>query len=207
MCIRDRLVVSWGTPEDGANSAYLVWRQRTDQHKEEIRIFKEPSERFGRPGSQGSSCRKNWPRCGERGRKKTWNHSDMLVFQTHEDVKKVGTKSPELGTKLNWSVDSTKLLWAKGSCWKEMEFGMGSSVFIPAKAVPIEMVRSDGLDWLVLWWRYWVEHSVAVVLLLSAGKMIAFRMIFSFFFQAEDGIRDVERSRGLGDVYKRQANT
>ena len=26
----------------------------------------------------------------------------------------------------------------------------------------------------------------------------------SFFFQAEDGIRDVERSRGLGDVYKRQ---
>ncbi len=27
---------------------------------------------------------------------------------------------------------------------------------------------------------------------------------FFFFFQAEDGIRDVERSRGLGDVYKRQ---
>ena len=26
----------------------------------------------------------------------------------------------------------------------------------------------------------------------------------SIFFQAEDGIRDVERSRGLGDVYKRQ---
>ena len=25
------------------------------------------------------------------------------------------------------------------------------------------------------------------------------------FFQAEDGIRDVERSRGLGDVYKRQS--
>ncbi len=25
-----------------------------------------------------------------------------------------------------------------------------------------------------------------------------------FFFQAEDGIRDVERSRGLGDVYKGQ---
>eukprot|EP00831_Metopus_contortus_P001614 TRINITY_DN10579_c0_g1_i2.p2 TRINITY_DN10579_c0_g1~~TRINITY_DN10579_c0_g1_i2.p2 ORF type:complete len:238 (-),score=64.79 TRINITY_DN10579_c0_g1_i2:192-905(-) len=30
---------------------------------------------------------------------------------------------------------------------------------------------------------------------------------FFFFFQAEDGIRDVERSRGLGDVYKRQAMT
>ena len=27
----------------------------------------------------------------------------------------------------------------------------------------------------------------------------------SFFCQAEDGIRDLVRSRGLGDVYKRQA--
>ena len=26
-----------------------------------------------------------------------------------------------------------------------------------------------------------------------------------FFFQAEDGIRDLVRSRGLGDVYKRKA--
>ena len=31
--------------------------------------------------------------------------------------------------------------------------------------------------------------------------------LYRFFFQAEDGIRDVERSRGLGDVYKRQALT
>ena len=30
-------------------------------------------------------------------------------------------------------------------------------------------------------------------------------MRFFFFFQAEDGIRDLVRSRGLGDVYKRQA--
>ena len=29
-------------------------------------------------------------------------------------------------------------------------------------------------------------------------------MCFCFFFQAEDGIRDLVRSRGLGDVYKRQ---
>ena len=29
-------------------------------------------------------------------------------------------------------------------------------------------------------------------------------MVFLFFFQAEDGIRDLVRSRGLGDVYKRQ---
>ena len=27
-----------------------------------------------------------------------------------------------------------------------------------------------------------------------------------FFFQAEDGIRDLVRSRGLGDVYKRQVD-
>ena len=31
-----------------------------------------------------------------------------------------------------------------------------------------------------------------------------YRMCFVFFFQAEDGIRDLVRSRGLGDVYKRQ---
>jgi len=28
--------------------------------------------------------------------------------------------------------------------------------------------------------------------------------VCDFFFQAEDGIRDLVRSRGLGDVYKRQ---
>ena len=32
-----------------------------------------------------------------------------------------------------------------------------------------------------------------------------FYLILFFFFQAEDGIRDLVRSRGLGDVYKRQA--
>ena len=31
------------------------------------------------------------------------------------------------------------------------------------------------------------------------------RVLF-FFFQAEDGIRDLVRSRGLGDVYKRQVS-
>ena len=29
-------------------------------------------------------------------------------------------------------------------------------------------------------------------------------LVVVFFFQAEDGIRDLVRSRGLGDVYKRQ---
>ena len=34
---------------------------------------------------------------------------------------------------------------------------------------------------------------------------ITFYVVFIFFFfQAEDGIRDLVRSRGLGDVYKRQ---
>eukprot|EP00658_Telonema_sp_P-2_P065650 TRINITY_DN54849_c0_g1_i2.p1 TRINITY_DN54849_c0_g1~~TRINITY_DN54849_c0_g1_i2.p1 ORF type:complete len:814 (-),score=215.16 TRINITY_DN54849_c0_g1_i2:187-2628(-) len=31
--------------------------------------------------------------------------------------------------------------------------------------------------------------------------------VFFFFFQAEDGIRDAQESRGLGDVYKRQAGS
>ena len=33
---------------------------------------------------------------------------------------------------------------------------------------------------------------------------IGFKVHPFFFFQAEDGIRDLVRSRGLGDVYKRQ---
>ena len=32
-----------------------------------------------------------------------------------------------------------------------------------------------------------------------------YKIHFFFFFQAEDGIRDRSPSRGLGDVYKRQA--
>ena len=35
--------------------------------------------------------------------------------------------------------------------------------------------------------------------------MVMCYLLFFFFFQAEDGIRDLVRSRGLGDVYKRQA--
>eukprot|EP00658_Telonema_sp_P-2_P081615 TRINITY_DN841_c0_g1_i4.p1 TRINITY_DN841_c0_g1~~TRINITY_DN841_c0_g1_i4.p1 ORF type:complete len:203 (+),score=59.38 TRINITY_DN841_c0_g1_i4:106-714(+) len=37
--------------------------------------------------------------------------------------------------------------------------------------------------------------------------MFCFRIFFFFFFQAEDGIRDAQESRGLGDVYKRQVST
>ena len=42
-------------------------------------------------------------------------------------------------------------------------------------------------------------------IVLSCVYSIAKRVIVCcFFFQAEDGIRDLVRSRGLGDVYKRQ---
>ena len=40
-----------------------------------------------------------------------------------------------------------------------------------------------------------------VSLLANLGVKV---LIYFFFFQAEDGIRDLVRSRGLGDVYKRQ---
>ena len=48
--------------------------------------------------------------------------------------------------------------------------------------------------------------SRTVDLLRSGSRVIdlsRFVVVF-FFFQAEDGIRDLVRSRGLGDVYKRQ---
>eukprot|EP00658_Telonema_sp_P-2_P022717 TRINITY_DN19088_c0_g1_i1.p1 TRINITY_DN19088_c0_g1~~TRINITY_DN19088_c0_g1_i1.p1 ORF type:complete len:146 (-),score=26.70 TRINITY_DN19088_c0_g1_i1:241-678(-) len=35
--------------------------------------------------------------------------------------------------------------------------------------------------------------------------LLLYFSFFFFFFQAEDGIRDAQESRGLGDVYKRQA--
>eukprot|EP00658_Telonema_sp_P-2_P063316 TRINITY_DN52052_c0_g1_i1.p1 TRINITY_DN52052_c0_g1~~TRINITY_DN52052_c0_g1_i1.p1 ORF type:complete len:135 (-),score=30.70 TRINITY_DN52052_c0_g1_i1:171-575(-) len=34
--------------------------------------------------------------------------------------------------------------------------------------------------------------------------LVSICLYFFFFFQAEDGIRDAQESRGLGDVYKRQ---
>ncbi|WP_460366087.1 hypothetical protein, partial [Staphylococcus aureus] len=37
------------------------------------------------------------------------------------------------------------------------------------------------------------------------GSEMCIRLWFDVFFQAEDGIRDRSVSRGLGDVYKRQA--
>ena len=37
-----------------------------------------------------------------------------------------------------------------------------------------------------------------------AGLALFVFFVVLFFFQAEDGIRDLVRSRGLGDVYKRQ---
>ena len=40
---------------------------------------------------------------------------------------------------------------------------------------------------------------------LYSGAIKKFLQKNLLFFQAEDGIRDVERSRGLGDVYKRQS--
>ena len=43
---------------------------------------------------------------------------------------------------------------------------------------------------------------VLVVCMLIGGMLCSFSRFF--FFQAEDGIRDLVRSRGLGDVYKRQ---
>ena len=44
---------------------------------------------------------------------------------------------------------------------------------------------------------------------LSPLHLVFFLFFFyliCFFFQAEDGIRDLVRSRGLGDVYKRQVD-
>ena len=43
-----------------------------------------------------------------------------------------------------------------------------------------------------------------VISRLESARQKMFGVFVIFFFQAEDGIRDLVRSRGLGDVYKRQ---
>ena len=49
------------------------------------------------------------------------------------------------------------------------------------------------------------DRRAAVDFVECFGWDGSFRVFCSrFFFQAEDGIRDQPRSRGLGDVYKRQ---
>ena len=47
------------------------------------------------------------------------------------------------------------------------------------------------------------EYNIEYVRLTS--EIYRTHSAILFFFQAEDGIRDLVRSRGLGDVYKRQA--
>ena len=45
---------------------------------------------------------------------------------------------------------------------------------------------------------------IIVFVSCSMLRLVLFMCLVFFFFQAEDGIRDLVRSRGLGDVYKRQ---
>ena len=62
---------------------------------------------------------------------------------------------------------------------------------------------------------YTVCHLISFTLCVEINCFIRYMYLdfvfffssffFFFFFQAEDGIRDLVRSRGLGDVYKRQA--
>ena len=52
-------------------------------------------------------------------------------------------------------------------------------------------------------WRAHVFYTGIMLWCVVAGYAVL--SLSFFFFQAEDGIRDLVRSRGLGDVYKRQA--
>ena len=50
----------------------------------------------------------------------------------------------------------------------------------------------------------YVDWYTFIVLMAIRFMILCFVLWDFFFFQAEDGIRDLVRSRGLGDVYKRQ---
>ena len=50
-------------------------------------------------------------------------------------------------------------------------------------------------------------HSTKIYVKYQLGQRLGVNDLLDngfFFFQAEDGIRDAQESRGLGDVYKRQ---
>ena len=49
-----------------------------------------------------------------------------------------------------------------------------------------------------------VVDDIDVYLVCVVCVIWCWCVLLCFFFQAEDGIRDLVRSRGLGDVYKRQ---
>ena len=49
-----------------------------------------------------------------------------------------------------------------------------------------------------------IEYTVISCGLYCRSYMCAIWCVIVILFQAEDGIRDLVRSRGLGDVYKRQ---
>ena len=57
-----------------------------------------------------------------------------------------------------------------------------------------------------MWWcdRYNICIVSDIFLPLVTCKMLSGMIIRVFLFQAEDGIRVLVRSRGFGDVYKRQ---
>ena len=55
------------------------------------------------------------------------------------------------------------------------------------------------------------DYTVSYTHLTLPTKLIVYISVVAvslkkFFFQAEDGIRDLQKSRGLGDVYKRQVS-
>ena len=45
---------------------------------------------------------------------------------------------------------------------------------------------------------------MSLYIIIIIIMLLLLLLLLFFFFQAEDGIRDLVRSRGLGDVYKRQ---
>ena len=49
-----------------------------------------------------------------------------------------------------------------------------------------------------------MRDRVAATVVVQGELQVYLLFSYFFFFQAEDGIRDLVRSRGLGDVYKRQ---
>ena len=58
---------------------------------------------------------------------------------------------------------------------------------------------------MIVWRRLLVSFHIYGLAVELVHVLMWYTCFVVFFFQAEDGIRDLVRSRGLGDVYKRQS--
>ena len=69
-----------------------------------------------------------------------------------------------------------------------------------------EIVGAITLSYIVFGYIPNLQAIIGLFVIIGSGLFVSWRVMKNNDGQAEDGIRDQPRSRGLGDVYKRQVH-